>query len=48
MMQVPLLNQASLQNAEGNMHDPITYKPFTEHTHIVFLRPTVSVFHTPY
>lgn len=32
------------KNAEGNMHDPITYKVFSPHVHIVFLRNTGNVF----
>lgn len=32
------------QNGEGNLADPITYKPFSQHTHIVFLRNTGNVF----
>jgi peptidyl-prolyl cis-trans isomerase-like protein 2 len=30
------------KNAEGNYHDPITYKPLSQHTHIVFLKTTVG------
>ncbi|WWC59286.1 peptidyl-prolyl cis-trans isomerase-like 2 [Kwoniella dejecticola CBS 10117] len=32
------------KNAEGNMHDPITYKVFSPHIHIVFLKNTGNVF----
>ncbi|RXK37207.1 peptidyl-prolyl cis-trans isomerase-like 2 [Tremella mesenterica] len=32
------------KNAEGNMHDPITYKVFSPHVHIVFLKNTGNVF----
>ncbi|KAK8847361.1 peptidyl-prolyl cis-trans isomerase-like 2 [Kwoniella newhampshirensis] len=32
------------KNAEGNFHDPITYKVFSPHIHIVFLRNTGNVF----
>lgn len=30
-----------MKNAEGNLHDPITYKVFSPHIHIVFLKNTV-------
>lgn len=30
------------KNAEGNYHDPITFKVFSNHVHIVFLKNTVS------
>jgi peptidyl-prolyl cis-trans isomerase-like protein 2 len=30
------------QNPEGSLADWVTYKPFSQHTHIVFLRNTVS------
>ncbi|UOH84054.1 hypothetical protein LQV05_000847 [Cryptococcus neoformans] len=33
-----------VQNAEGNLHDPITYKVFSPHIHIVFLKNTGNVF----
>ncbi|OCF37351.1 peptidyl-prolyl cis-trans isomerase-like 2 [Kwoniella heveanensis BCC8398] len=32
------------KNAEGNLHDPITYKVFSPHIHIVFLKNTGNVF----
>ncbi|OXL06312.1 peptidyl-prolyl cis-trans isomerase-like 2 [Cryptococcus neoformans Gb118] len=32
------------RNAEGNLHDPITYKVFSPHIHIVFLKNTGNVF----
>ncbi|GFZ47690.1 peptidylprolyl isomerase [Saitozyma sp. JCM 24511] len=32
------------KNAEGQMHDPITYKVFSPHVHIVFLKNTGNVF----
>ncbi|KAL7423807.1 cyclophilin peptidyl-prolyl cis-trans isomerase Cyp8 [Cryptotrichosporon argae] len=32
------------KNSEGNMHDPITFKVFSPHVHIVFLRNTGNVF----
>jgi len=32
------------KNSEGNYHDPITYKVFSPHVHIVFLRNTGNVF----
>jgi peptidyl-prolyl cis-trans isomerase-like protein 2 len=35
-------NELIEQNAEGQMHDPITYKVFSPHIHIVFLKTTVS------
>ncbi|ORX38871.1 hypothetical protein BD324DRAFT_617632 [Kockovaella imperatae] len=32
------------KNSEGNYHDPITYKVFSPHIHIVFLKTTGNVF----
>ncbi|KAK1921557.1 peptidyl-prolyl cis-trans isomerase-like 2 [Papiliotrema laurentii] len=32
------------KNSEGQMHDPITYKVFSPHIHIVFLKNTGNVF----
>lgn len=32
----------TLQNSEGAYHDPITFKVFSPHVHIVFLKNTVS------
>ncbi|ORY31009.1 peptidyl-prolyl cis-trans isomerase-like 2 [Naematelia encephala] len=32
------------KNSEGKMHDPITYKVFSPHVHIVFLKNTGNVF----
>jgi peptidyl-prolyl cis-trans isomerase-like protein 2 len=32
------------KNAEGKLHDPITYKVFSPHIHIVFLKNTGNVF----
>ncbi|GMK57825.1 hypothetical protein CspeluHIS016_0406590 [Cutaneotrichosporon spelunceum] len=32
------------KNAEGNYHDPITFKVFSNHVHIVFLKNTGNVF----
>ncbi|KAG7532068.1 hypothetical protein FFLO_03876 [Filobasidium floriforme] len=32
------------KNAEGSYHDPITYKPLSQHTHIVFLKTTGNVY----
>ena len=37
----PVIAQLTVQNSDGNMHDPITYKVFSPHIHIVFLRNTV-------
>lgn len=31
------------KNAEGNYHDPITFKVFSNHVHIVFIKTTVSL-----
>lgn len=31
------------KNSEGNYHDPITFKVFSPHVHIVFLKNTVGV-----
>lgn len=37
-----LVWSTDVQNSDGNMHDPITYKVFSPHIHIVFLKNTVS------
>jgi peptidyl-prolyl cis-trans isomerase-like protein 2 len=37
-----LLKLNFAKNAEGNYHDPITFKVFSNHVHIVFLKNTVG------
>lgn len=32
------------KNGEGKYHCPVMFKPFTQHTHIVAIRPTGNVF----
>lgn len=41
-MMLHKLTLAKTQNSEGNYHDPITYKVFSPHVHIVFIKNTVS------
>ena len=39
-----LIKLTFAKNAEGQYHDPITYKVFSPHIHIVFLKNTGNVF----
>lgn len=38
-----MLGMQLTQNAEGNFHDPITFKVFSPYVHLVFIKHTVSV-----
>ena len=44
MHQIHAYSLTRKQNAEGNYHDPITFKVFSPHVHLVFLKNTGNVF----